>query len=267
MIREEIIAKNLVPSVETMEYYNKTNSISILNTPQLGLGLSFAITSNQLYFSTKDMLEEFERRVNHHRLRSEMKVVWNSLDNMKKSLIMNDLKPILMQNVCAPCENDQFYDCRHLPYEAVVKMHHIVCGTEEIIAKNLVPSVETMEYYNKTMSMALRPYLLHELSYEIRSGGVYFYSKDMLEEFERRVNHLRLRAEMKVVWNTTAAKDILIMNDLRPLLMQNPCDQCANDDFYDCRHLPYEAVVKMHDIVCGKEDVPPPIVYPLQHHD
>lgn len=107
-------------------------------------------------------------------------------------------------------------------------------------------------------------YLLAGLRYTtLLSGQPSFDTCEDCDVFQKRVSHLRMRNEMKEIYDKMSYSEMCeLVGPITKALKACPC----NCSVFTCLHLPYEEVAKLHDIIVSKkkeeekEDGPPPLV-------
>lgn len=118
-------------------------------------------------------------------------------------------------------------------------------------------SDELMKRYNKPRAF-MGPYpknFFEDLKHQRIYDNFHFETAEMLQEFEQRVRSWEMRDEMR--------EDYEKMDDETKSKLDGPiieymrrCPHCKIQRFYACHHIPYEDVVKLHDLICN---TPPPL--------
>lgn len=130
-------------SDELMKRYNKPRAFMGPKT-YLFEGLKYQRHYDNFHFETAEMLQEFEQRVHSWEMRDEMREDYERMDDEAKSKMDGPIIEYLQK--CPHCKIHQFYACRHISYEDVVKLHDLICNTPPPLV--CFPSQEIMRKFN-----------------------------------------------------------------------------------------------------------------------
>lgn len=112
-------------------------------------------------------------------------------------------------------------------------------------------SDELMKRYNKQRPfMGPKTYLFEGLACQNNYYRFHFETAEMLQEFEQRVYSWEMRDEMREDYQKM---DDEAKSKLDGLIIEylQKCPHCKIQPFYACHHIPYEDVVKLHDLICN----------------
>lgn len=125
-------------SKQTMDYFDKVKS----KAPNIFEGVFFQRRHNMFYFETEEMARTFERRVHHLRMRNEMREDYEKLGLEEKKKIEGAVLDTIQRCGCPFNEIVSLFDCPHIPYREVVKVHDLLCNTPPPLIRS--PSQETL---------------------------------------------------------------------------------------------------------------------------
>lgn len=103
-------------------------------------------------------------------------------------------------------------------------------------------------------------YLLAGLRYTtLLSGQPSFDTREDCDVFQKRVSHLRMRNEMKEVYDKMTNAE---QSSFTRYCINTPGYYNCQCTIFECHHLAYEEVAKLHNMIISKkeEDGPPPLV-------